>query len=211
MLSGCWFDGNWMHASDHPVALEFSTEVRISPVLVARLVRWRGWPVNSTAHRIIRCLPNFLDFLFSDLDLIDSSILSSSKCFSEFYSLSWAELEQVCKNSKANSILVKLLTHEPLFIVRSRTENYKPCTKSSVLHLLVTFESRKVLNLEDSSLWLIYHEFWGGCWWFLSAIFNHQLYSIIKENYMPYSHICITNIAPQLFLSFVHFRWAGAE
>ena len=52
---------------------------------------------------------------------------------------------------------------------------------------------------------------WGSCWRCLSAIFTRQLYSIIKENHMPYSHICITNLAPQLFLSFVHFRWAGAE
>ena len=37
---------------------------------------------------------------------------------------------------------------------------------------------------------------WGSCWRCLSAIFTHQLYSIIKENYMPYSHICITNLAP---------------
>ena len=48
-------------------------------------------------------------------------------------------------------------------------------------------------------------------WRCLSTIFTHQLYSIIKENHMPYSHICITNLAPQLFLSFVYFRWAGAE
>ena len=50
-----------------------------------------------------------------------------------------------------------------------------------------------------------------SCWRCLSAIFTRQLYSIIKENCMPYSHICITNLAPQLFSSFVHFRWAGAE
>ena len=49
------------------------------------------------------------------------------------------------------------------------------------------------------------------CWRCLSAIFTRHLYSIIKENYMPYSHIYITNLAPQLFLSFVHFRWARAE
>ena len=52
---------------------------------------------------------------------------------------------------------------------------------------------------------------WGSCWRCLSAIFTHQLYSIIKENHMPYSHICITNLTPQLFLSFVYFRWAGVE
>ena len=52
---------------------------------------------------------------------------------------------------------------------------------------------------------------WGSCWRCLSAIFTRQLYSIIKENCMPYSHICITNLAPQLFSSFVHFRWARAE
>ena len=34
---------------------------------------------------------------------------------------------------------------------------------------------------------------WGSCWRCLSAIFTCQLYSIIKENHMPYSHICITN------------------
>ena len=62
-------------------------------------------------------------------------------------------------NSKANSILVKLLTHELLFIVRSRTKNYKTYIKSSVLHLLVTLESRNVLNLEDLSPWLVDHEF----------------------------------------------------
>ena len=47
---------------------------------------------------------------------------------------------------------------------------------------------------------------WGSCWRCLSAIFTRQLYSIIKENYMPYSHICITNLAPQLFSSFVHLN-----
>ena len=26
---------------------------------------------------------------------------------------------------------------------------------------------------------------------------------------MPYSHICITNLALQLFSSFVHFRWSA--
>ena len=97
----------------------------------------------------------FLLFLFSDLDFICSSILSSFKCFSEFHSLSWVELEQVCMKSKANSFLVKLLSQEPPFIVRSRTKNYKIYTKSSVLHLLGTLESRNVLNLEDLSL----------CWW----------------------------------------------
>ena len=150
-----------MHESDHSVALEFSTEVRISPVLWSRIVRWGRSSVSLTAHRIFWCLLCFSDSLFPHLDLIGSSILSYSKCFSDFHSLSWAELEQVCKNSKANSTLVKLLTHEPLFIVRSRTKNYRIYTKSSVLHLLGTLESRKVLNLEDSSLWLIYHEFCG--------------------------------------------------
>ena len=45
----------------------------------------------------------FSYFWFSDLDLICSLILSTSKCFSDFHSLSWADLEQVCINSKANS------------------------------------------------------------------------------------------------------------
>ena len=37
---------------------------------------------------------------------------------------------------------------------------------------------------------------WGSCWGSLSAKSDCQLDSIIKENYMPYSHICITNPAP---------------
>ena len=59
-------------------------------------------------------------------------------------------------NSKANSTSVKLPTQ---FLVHSRTRNYKTYAKSSVLHLLVTLESRKVLNLEDLSPWLVDHEF----------------------------------------------------
>ena len=72
-----------------------------------------GSSYSPTAHRIFRSLLSFSDSLFSDLDLIDSSILSSSKCFSEFHSLSSAVLEQVCMKSKANSTFVKLLIHEP--------------------------------------------------------------------------------------------------
>ena len=65
-------------------------------------------------------------------------------------------------NSKANSTLVKLLTHELLFIVRSRTKNYKTYIKSSVIHFLVTLESRKVLNLEGLSPWLVDHKILRG-------------------------------------------------
>ena len=118
-----------------------------------------GW---SNGPSDILMLLKFLHSLFFDLDLIGSSILSSSKRFSEFHSLSWTELERVCKNSKANSTLVKLLTHEPLFIERSRTKNYKTWTKSSVFHLLVTLESRKILKLGNLSLWLVDHEFWAS-------------------------------------------------
>ena len=74
--------------------------------------------------------------------------------FSEFLCLSWVDLEQVCKNSKANSSNDQATNFEPPFIVRSRTRNYKTYTKSSVLYLLVTLESRKVLNLVNMSLWL---------------------------------------------------------
>ena len=96
---------------------------------------------------------NFL-FLFSDLELIWTSILSASKCFSEFLCLSWVDLEQVCNKSKANSSNGQATNSEPLLIVRSRTRNCKTYTKSSVLHLFVTLESRKVLNLANLSPWL---------------------------------------------------------
>ena len=52
---------------------------------------------------------------------------------------------------------------------------------------------------------------WGSCWHSLSAKSDRQPDSKIKENYTPYSHICITNHAPQLFLSLYDFRWARAE
>jgi hypothetical protein len=84
--------------------------VRISLVLLGQIVRRMGGR-GSSDNPVLLC---FSDFLFSDLDLIGSSILSSSKCFSEFHSLSWAELEQVCMNFKANSTMVKLLTQESL-------------------------------------------------------------------------------------------------
>ena len=51
----------------------------------------------------------------------------------------------------ANSWNGQATNFEPLFIVRSWTKNYKTYTKSTVLHLLVTLESRKVLNLDDLS------------------------------------------------------------
>ena len=78
--------------------------------------------------------PVLLFFLFCswiDLDLISSLIVSSSKCCIDFFGLFWAVFERVCKICKANSILVKLLTQEPLLIVRSRTKNYETLTKSS--------------------------------------------------------------------------------
>ena len=89
--------------------------------------------------------PVLLIFLFCswiDLDLIFSLIDSFFKCCFGFFGLSWAVFERVCKICKANSILVKLLTQEPLLIVRTRTKNYKTRTKSSVIHLLVTLETR---------------------------------------------------------------------
>ena len=68
----------------------------------------------------------FFVFNWIDLDLNVTSIVSSSKRCVNFYWPSWSVFERVCKISKANSILIKLLTHEPLLIVRSRTKNYKP-------------------------------------------------------------------------------------
>ena len=52
---------------------------------------------------------------------------------------------------------------------------------------------------------------WGSCWQSLSTKFDRQPDSIIKKNYTPFSHICITNLAPQLFSSFMHFIWARVE
>ena len=72
----------------------------------------------------------FLVFCRIELELILSSIVSSSKCCFDFLELSWTEFEQVCKISKANSNWIKLLTHEPLLIVWPRTKNYKTLTKS---------------------------------------------------------------------------------
>ena len=46
----------------------------------------------------------------------------------------------------------------------------------------------------------------GYCLRSLCAKFDHQLDSIIKKNYTSYSHICITNLVPQLFWRFAHFR-----
>ena len=82
-------------------------------------------------------------------DLISSSIVSSSKCCVNFYWLSWAVFERVCKISKANSILIKLLTHEPLLIVRSRTKKYKPYLNQ------VSFISLWHLRLERSLIFEI--------------------------------------------------------
>src|SRR6185503_4636951 len=49
--------------------------------------------------------------------------------------------------SRANSSLIKLLTHEPLLIVRS-LQNYKTYTNLSVLLNLVTLRTRKILSLD---------------------------------------------------------------
>ena len=81
--------------------------------------------VPMLGHRLNRCYCFFFVFSWIDLDLISTSIVSSSKCCVDFFWLSWAVFERVCNISKANSILIKLLTHEPLLIVRSRTRNYK--------------------------------------------------------------------------------------
>ena len=75
------------------------------------------------------------------------SIFSASKCFSEFPWPSRVDLEQVCMKSKTNSLNGQATNFEPLFVIRSRTKNYKTYTKSSVLHLLVTLESRNILNI----------------------------------------------------------------
>ena len=91
----------------------------------------------------------FFVFSWIDLDLNVTSIVSSSKCCVNFYWPSWAVFERVCKISKANSILIKLLTHEPLLIVRSRTKNYKPYLNQ------VSFISLWHLRLERSLIFQI--------------------------------------------------------
>ena len=44
------------------------------------------------------------------------------------------------------------------------------------------------------------------CWRCLSVIFTRQLYSIIKENYMSYSHICITKPRSTVVFEFCTFQ-----
>ena len=95
------------------------------------------------------------------LELISFLNFCSSKCFFDFFELSWTEFEQVCKISKANSNWIKLLIQEPLLIVRSRTKNYKTSTKSSALHLLMILDSRKVLNLNVWALGMYECLNWG--------------------------------------------------
>ena len=74
----------------------------------------------------------------------------------------------MCKIFKANSNLVKLLTQKPLLIVRSRTKNYETLIKSSVLHLLVTLETRRVLNLRKYVLDMhVYFELRGHLSYFI--------------------------------------------
>ena len=61
--------------------------------------------------------PVLLNLLFCswiDLDLISSSIVSSSKWCIDFFWRSWAVFERVCKISKVNSILVTLETRKIL-------------------------------------------------------------------------------------------------
>ena len=80
--------------------------------------------------------------------------------------------------------------------------------------VMVTFWTHTITKngyLRWRPVWLYKTNSLRYCWRCLSAKFDRQLDSKIKENYLPYSHICITNIAPQLFLSFLHFRWARAE
>ena len=78
-------------------------------------------PVGSDNPGALKCLsdPSVVGlseptekplFLFSNLELNWTSILSASKCFSEFLCRSWVDLEQVWKNSKANSWMINLLT-----------------------------------------------------------------------------------------------------
>jgi hypothetical protein len=58
---------------------------------------------------------------------------------------------------KANFHYVSLLTQEPLVIVRSKTKNYKTWTKSSVLRLFMTLDTRKFLNLHIQVLDTHFH------------------------------------------------------
>ena len=49
------------------------------------------------------------------------------------------------------------------------------------------------------------------CWWSLSAKSDRRLYPQKNENHTSYSHIFITNLAPQLFWRFYHFRSTSPE
>ena len=95
---------------------------------------------------------SFLTWIWFDLRFF---LLSSD--FLSFIAGLELILSKCAWNLRPTQGKVKLLTSEPLFIVRSWTKNYKTYTKSSVLHLLVTLESRKVLSLDNLSprLWML--------------------------------------------------------
>ena len=78
-----------------------------------------------------------------------------------FYWPSWTVFERVCKISNANSILIKLLTHEPLSIVRSRTKNYKPYLNQVSFIFLWHLRLERSLIFEIESLARIVVTNWG--------------------------------------------------
>ena len=103
----------------------------------------------------------FLISSWIDLELNVTLIVSSSKCCVDFFWLSLPIFERVCKISKANSILVKLLTHEPLSIVWSRTKNYKPWLNQVSFISLWHMRLERSLIFEIESLARMIVSNWG--------------------------------------------------
>ena len=83
-------------------------------------------------------------------------------------------------------------------------------TTSSLFHnlagrLTISKQDCNTLNTHSTSFLA------GYCWRSLSPKSDCRLYSQKKENHTSYLHISITNLAPQLFWRFHHFRSTSPE
>ena len=118
-----------------------------------KLARFFGVGTFGEGHRNFRWPPKLsvlLIFFVFCLEWLGVDSFFELLFFKVFSWLLWAVLswvEQVCEIFESNSIWIKLLTQEPLLIVWLRTKNYTTSTKSSVIHLLMTRDTRRVLNL----------------------------------------------------------------
>ena len=136
-------------------ALYRMLRVKVWPGLQrVKLTEWFGRIVRPWGIRIIRPPLKFFCFCFLTWIHFGLCFFLLPSAFLSFFACLELIFEQVCIKSKASSLNGQATNFEPPFIVRSRTRNYKIYTKSSVLHLLVTLESRKVLNLVNLSPWL---------------------------------------------------------